>query len=258
MRILVTGYKGFIGQNTLKALSGYDVNGYEFGDPFPRVQIFDRVIHLGAISSTTEQDVEKVMVQNYDFSVMLLKRCNEIGIPFQYSSSASVYGLKAEFKEDSPVNPRSPYSWSKYLFDRYVLNNTWDITVQGFRYFNVYGPHEDHKGDQASPYYKFTQQAKTLGVIKLFEGSDKYLRDFVPVETVVDIHKKFLTIPETGIWNIGTGKAKSFQQVAEEIASKYNARIEYIPMPDNVKQHYQTFTQADLTKLNDTLRRYSS
>jgi ADP-L-glycero-D-manno-heptose 6-epimerase len=168
-----------------------------------------------------------------------------------------VYGLNKDFAENAPVDPRSPYAWSKYIFDKYVesktSNNQYNITVQGFRYFNVYGPGEDHKGDQASPYHKFTNQAKKSGVIKLFEGSDKFLRDFVPVEHVVDTHKKFLNINESGIWNIGTGEAKSFEQVAREIALKYNAVIEYIPMPENIKLHYQTYTKADITKLNKTL-----
>lgn len=261
MRLLVTGYKGFIGQNMVNALTEHTVIGYDIAEPpasIPPIHWFDGVIHLGANSSTTERNVEKILDTNLEFSVELIELCNSKGVPFQYASSASVYGLNTSFSEDSPVDPRSPYAWSKYLFDRYVLGKNWNMPVQGFRYFNVYGPHEDHKGDQASPYHKFTQQAKTFGVIKLFEGSDKYLRDFVPVETVVDIHKKFFKIPASGIWNIGTGKARSFQEVAEEIAAQYNAKIEYIPMPDNVKQHYQTFTQADLTKLNDTLNRYST
>jgi ADP-L-glycero-D-manno-heptose 6-epimerase len=149
------------------------------------------------------------------------------------------------------VNPQSPYAWSKYLFDRYITytSDSWPIKVQGFRYFNVYGPHEDHKGNQASPYHKFEKQAKDTGVIKLFEGSDKFLRDFVPVETVCKIHKHFLGVSETGIWNIGTGQPTSFEDVARMIAEKYNARIEYIPMPENLKHQYQEFTCADVGSL---------
>ena len=173
-----------------------------------------------------------------------------------------MYGLNKDFAENAPVDPRSPYAWSKYIFDKYVesktSNNQYKINVQGFRYFNVYGPGEDHKGDQASPYHKFTNQAKETGVIKLFEGSDKFLRDFVPVEYVVDVHKKFFKINESGIWNIGTGEAKSFEQVAREIALKHNAIIKYIPMPDNIKLHYQAYTKADVTKLNKTLNESSN
>lgn len=251
MKILITGYKGFIGQNMLAALSNeHNISTYEWGEPFPAIKNLDWVIHLGAISSTTETDVSKVMRQNYDFSRKLLNFCLYWEVNLQYASSASVYGLNREFKEDSPLSPQSPYAWSKYIFDRYALEQKPDtLVVQGFRYFNVYGPGEDHKRDQASPYHKFTKQAQETGVIKLFEGSENYYRDFVPVETVIDVHKTFFDVRESGIWNVGTGIAKSFQQVAEEIANKYNARIEYIPMPENIKRQYQSYTQADVTKL---------
>lgn len=253
MRILVTGHKGFIGQNMIRALDGHDLAFYEWGDTLPKVDRFDWVIHLGAISSTTETDVEKVMRQNYDFSCWLLKECNEAGVNFQYSSSASVYGLNTDFREDAPKNPLSPYAWSKYLFDRYVEQGRWFVKVQGFRYFNVYGPFEDHKGNQSSPHHKFTKQAETTGVIKLFEGSENYKRDFVPVHTIVDIHKQFLNVEESGIWNVGTGKAMSFKLLAETIAEGMEARIEIIPMPEELKAQYQTYTCADLTKLKATL-----
>ena len=142
------------------------------------------------------------------------------------------------------------------MFDRYItyLAGNWPIRVQGFRYFNVYGPHEDHKGDQASPYYKFEKQAKDTGVIKIFEGSENYSRDFVPVETVCKIHRHFLSVPDTGIWNVGTGRATSFADVARMIADKYGAKIEYIPMPDNLKSQYQTYTCADLTKIRQEIQ----
>jgi ADP-L-glycero-D-manno-heptose 6-epimerase len=161
--------------------------------------------------------------------------------------------LYNDFAEDAPANPQSPYAWSKFLFDRYVqgFKDRWTIRVQGFRYFNVYGPHEDHKGDQASPYHKFEKQAKETGVIKLFEGSENYLRDFVHVNTVVDVHKKFFDITESGLWNVGTGRATSFESVARMIAEQYSARVEYIPMPDAVKKQYQTYTCANVTRLRE-------
>ena len=254
MKILITGYKGFIGQNMTKALSDHTLSFYEPGEPLPIIQGLDWVIHLGAISSTTETNVELVMQHNYDFSRWLASECKLHGVNFQYASSASVYGMYKNFNESAPLNPQSPYAYSKFLFDRYIshLAGDWPICVQGFRYFNVYGPHEDHKGDQASPFFKFKKQARETGIIKLFEGSDQYLRDFVPVERVCDVHRQFLEINETGIWNLGTGQPRSFQSVAEEIAQQYNARIEYIPMPDNVKKQYQTYTCADL----ELLKRY--
>jgi len=258
MKILVTGYKGFIGQNLVESFKDeHDLSFFEWGEELPNIQGLDWVVHLGAISATTERDVEKVLYQNYDFSVWLINECNKHKVNLQYSSSASVYGLNLEFNETSPVQPSSPYAWSKYLFERYVAHGEWNIITQGFRYFNVYGPHEDHKGNQSSPYHKFTQQAKTTGVIKLFKGSENFLRDFVPVSLVVNTHKNFLKVKESGIWNIGMGKAKSFEDVAKEVLMEYpEARIEYIDMPDNMKNQYQAYTCADTTKLNETLQNH--
>ena len=251
MKILITGHKGFIGQNLIKELKDHDLSFYEPGDELPRVNGFDWVIHLGAITSTTETNVELVMEHNYDFSRWLANECLRHKVNFQYSSSASIYGLKSEFNESSPADPRSPYAWSKFLFDRYITHmaGNWPIKVQGFRYFNVYGPHEEHKGDQASPYHKFETQAKETGVIKLFEGSENYYRDFISVETVCKIHRHFLGVPDTGIWNVGTGRATSFESVARMIADRHGAKIQYIPMPENLKHQYQTYTCADVKLL---------
>lgn len=256
MKILITGSNGFIGQNMVNALRDeHDLKFFNWGDSLPYLNGIAICIHLGGLSSTTETDVDKILTMNYDFSRWLLGECQRFGVNFQYASSASVYGYSQNFKEDGPVDPRSPYAWSKYLFDRYVhqYRDRWKYPVQGFRYFNVYGEFEDHKGDQASPYHKFTKQAKETGVIKIFEGSENFKRDFVPVENVVKVHKKFFSLPKSGVWNIGTGTAKSFKEVAEEIAAEYNAKIEYIPMPEHIKKQYQTYTCADLTKLRSTI-----
>lgn len=250
MKILITGHHGFIGQNMAAALSRHELTFYEWGDNLPLIKGLDWVIHLGAISATTERNVEKIMQQNYDFSVWILNQCIENNVNLQYASSASVYGLSTTFKESDPVSPQSPYAWSKYLFDRRVsYTDHSNIIVQGFRYFNVYGPHEDHKGTQASPQYQFACQASTTGIIKLFENSIDYRRDFVPVETVIAVHETFFNVAESGIWNVGTGRAKSFESVGREIADKYNAIIQYVPMPEQLKNQYQIFTQADLTQL---------
>jgi ADP-L-glycero-D-manno-heptose 6-epimerase len=111
----------------------------------------------------------------------------------------------------------------------------------------------DHKLDQASPYHKFAKQARTSGVISVFEGSDNFRRDFVSVEHVVDIHQKFFNIKESGIWNIGTGKAKSFLEVAQEIAKDYGATYKFFSMPKSLQNNYQPYTCADLTKLRKTM-----
>lgn len=256
MKILITGHKGFIGQNMVNALSkDHQLTLFEWGDTFPDIKGHDWCIHLGAISSTTETDVDKVLEQNYDFSRFLINQCQQNKVNLQFASSASVYGLNSDFRETAPVNPLSPYAWSKYLFERYVsgLSDRWTIKIQAFRYFNVWGPHEDHKGEQASPYSKFEKQAKETGIIKVFEGSDGFLRDFVHVDRVVEVHKKFFNIQESGIWNVGTGKATSFKEVAESVAAKHNAKIEYIPMPDNIAKQYQKFTEANISKLRVSL-----
>lgn len=252
MKILLTGHKGFIGHNMLKALSNHDVTTYEWGDTLPEVKGHDWVVHIGAISSTTERDVDKVMNQNYDFSCMLLDECIKHNINFQYSSSASVYGLVSDFRETSFVDPRTPYSWSKYMFERYAQKQKADIHIQGFRYFNVYGPNEDHKGDQSSPHHKFKKQYEQTGKVKVFENSERYCRDFIHVDKVCDMHIDFFDVKESGIWNVGTGKPTSFMDVAK----LFTTNIETIPMPDILKDSYQKYTCADMTKTHDTLRKY--
>jgi len=252
MKILITGHEGFIGKNLAPFLDKEnDLFGYEWNpESLPDVSGYDWVIHLGAISSTTERDVDKVMLQNYEFSKWLFNQCNINGVNFQYASSASVYGTNTDFNEDAPKQPQSYYATSKYLFDRWIMQQEHKIIVQGFRYFNVYGQFEDHKGDQASPITKFFNQAKT-GTITLFENSDNYKRDFIYVGDCCNIHRYMLTTTETGIYNIGTGIATSFQTIGELVAKRFNANIEYIPMPDALKGQYQEYTCADIKKLSN-------
>jgi len=257
MKILVTGHQGFIGQNMVKYLAacGHTVEGYEYNDLFPSsLTKFDTVIHLGAISSTTERDVNKILEQNLLFSINLLTVCDEVGVKFQYASSASVYGKGPNFSEDAAGRPQSLYAWSKYAFDQYVKAGTWRIPVQGFRYFNVYGDHEEYKGDQSSPVTKFRKQACETGKISVFEGSDRYLRDFVCVDDVCRVHEKFLCVDQTGIWNVGTGNARSFLEVANAVAEKENAQVVEIAMPASLKQQYQEYTCAELTNLEKIVK----
>jgi len=167
----------------------------------------------------------------------------------QYSTSASVYGLGTIFSEDAPPDPRTPYAWSKYLFERYHARHQGKNTVQGFRYFNVYGPGEEHKGAQASPFYQFAKQAQDTGRIKVFEGSRESRRDFVPVQQVIDTHLKFLEVSTSGIFNLGTGKTKSFYEIAEQ----FGVPIDEIPLPEQLKNSYQRYTCADMSKTNQVL-----
>lgn len=249
MKILVTGHKGFIGSNMLKMLDGHEVTTFNWGDPLPTIEGLDWVMHIGANSSTTERNVEKIMVQNYDFSCWLLNQCIKHNVNFQFSSSASVYGFGAEFKETSPVDPKTPYAWTKYLFERFALTRKEQILIQGFRYFNVYGPGEEEKGDQASPYHKFKQQFESTGQIKVFENSKEYKRDFVSVEQVCKTHLDFLNVNQSGIYNVGTGNPTSFYDVAKQ----FTDNIVEIPMPDILKDSYQKYTCADMSKTNRTL-----
>lgn len=260
MKILVTGHKGFIGQNLFQHLvrKGHTVEGYEYNmAKFPHISKYDQVIHLGAISSTVETNVEKIMLQNYDFSVQLIKQCISEEMPFQYASSASVYGNTDNFSETSKKNPNSAYAWSKYLFDRQVealMKIYPQAVVQGFRYFNVYGPGETHKLHQASPISKFILEAKTKGTVTIFENSENYLRDFVCVTDVCEIHDQMLHKKVSGIFNVGTGVATSFADIAQIISKKYQVKIHTVPMPQILTHQYQTYTCADISLLNTQVK----
>tara|TARA_R110000803_G_scaffold8364_8_gene26868 strand:- start:544 stop:1371 length:828 start_codon:yes stop_codon:yes gene_type:complete len=259
MKILVTGSDGFIGQNLITHLmsEGHGVAEYEYVEnTVPDCSQFDRVIHMGAISSTTETDVEKVMKQNLDFSTKLLQVCDMQGVDLIYASSASVYGPTTHFTEDGPLLPQSPYAWSKYLFDRDVQKLDWSeyqCKIQGLRFFNVYGEHEDHKGFQMSVFHKFKEQALSTGKVHPFAGSDSICRDFIYVGDICKIISKLLVTDESGIWNVGMGEATSFGSVAKCIANKYNATVEEIPIPDSVKNQYQSFTKSNNDKLLNTI-----
>jgi len=261
MKVLVTGYKGFIGQNMVRYLKNQNMEwvGYEWGERNYNLNGIDRVIHLGAISNTTYSDVRQLLIQNYYFTETLINDCNRKGIPIQMASSASVYGIdNTTFKESDFPAPRNHYAWSKYLVEEFCNTHTFDIPVQVFRYFNVHGPMEDHKGDQASPHHKFRKQAMEKGVITLFEHSENYKRDFIHVDTICSLHSRFFNVPLSGIWNFGTGVDTSFQDVADSISLEYNAIIEFVPMPPVLKSSYQAFTKADMTLTNNTLKEYET
>ena len=254
-KVLITGHKGFIGQNFLeKAPNDWNISTYEWGEEFPKIKGLDWLIHLGAISSTTETNVEKILEQNINSSIKIFEDCLKYDVNFQWSSSASVYGKTDSFKETDSCKPLNLYALSKYMFEEYV-NKKYDknIISQGFRYFNVFGPHEDHKGFQASPIHNFTKQAKETKQINVFENSEYFRRDFVHVDKIIKTHIDMIDSDESGIWNVGNGFTISFMNIAETIAKEYDAKINFIPMPKNIESHYQSYTCADMSKLQKSL-----
>lgn len=287
--ILVTGGFGFIGSNLIRLLNSrsiidivivddltdgrkmmnlvncqfsriYDPD--EFFDQFTEWDKVAFIFHEGAISSTREMNGKLMLKRNFYFSQQLFGKAFEHKIPFQYASSASVYGTispNTSVPENAPMNPQTPYAFSKYLFDIEMMKllnsehfNKMEFNIQGLRYFNVYGPNESHKDDQASPITKFTKQARETGKIKIFEGSENIFRDFIHVNDVVKIKLELaFGRMRSGIFNIGTGKTVSFFQVADLIAKKENASIEVIPFPEEYKNAYQYWTCADIRKLHE-------
>lgn len=220
------------------------------------------IFHQGACSTTTEWDGRYMMDNNYTYSKELLHFSIERSIPFIYASSAAVYGINTKFIEKSEnENPINVYGYSKLLFDDYVraLKPEPKSQVVGLRYFNVYGPRESHKGSMASVAFHFNSQIKESGELKLFEGSHGYadgeqLRDFIYVDDVVNVNLWLMDNPDvSGIYNIGTGTAKSFNDVANAVIA-WHARgeIKYIPFPDTLKDSYQSFTEADINSLRCT------
>jgi len=249
--IILTGHEGFIGKNFLKKLEHKDVLLIEKDDAFRFVREFDEwdkvelILHQGAISSTTEKNIRTIYHNNVAFTLFLLEFAMEHQIPMKYASSASVYG-----NTQGEINPLNQYAISKLQIDYCVLDNLDKFSlIQGFRYFNVYGDGEDHKGDQASPVSKFTKQVRETGSLSLFKGSDKFLRDFICVDDVVDIVLN--NQQPSGIYDLGTGAPISFQEVAELVSEKEKGKIEYIDFPKHLEGKYQYHTCADMNWTNN-------
>ena len=242
--IIVTGSKGFIGQNFLKALKDKEIKEVEKNDSWHFRQSFkdwnkvELILHQGAISHTTSTNLKALQHFNVEFSQWILQQAIKYQIPIKYASSASVYGHTL-----TDMNPLNYYAISKLTVDYWIQDHINEFSfIQAFRYFNVYGEGEENKGDQASPISKFTKQVKEDGKIKLFEGSDKFLRDFVFVDDVVDIVLN--NDKPSGFYDLGTSNPTSFQEVGELVAKKYNGTIECIPFPEYLKDKYQKYTCA--------------
>ena len=242
--IILTGSQGFIGKNFIKKLQE-PVIEVEKEDAFKFLSKFDKwdevslILHQGAISSTTEQNINTLHHNNVAFTLMLFDYAIKYQIPVKFASSASVYG-----NTNGQINPLNYYAITKLQIDYFIQDNLDKFSsIQSFRYFNVYGEGEDHKGDQASPISKFTKQVRETGKLKLFEGSDQFLRDFVCVDDIVSVVLN--NEAPSGIYDLGTGEPISFQDVAELVIKKEGGEIELIPFPDHLQGKYQTYTCAD-------------
>ena len=288
--IVITGGAGFIGSNLVQALNAHGrndilvVDHLKNGVKFKNIadgeildyldkdsfledvragcelgEKTDAIVHLGACSSTTEWDGHFMMHNNYEYSKALLHYCLERRIPYIYASSASVYGGGRVFKEQrSHEEPLNVYGYSKFLFDQYVrrLMPSFQSQVVGLRYFNVYGPRESHKDSMASVAFHLNNQLLESGRLRLFEGCDGYAdgeqrRDFVYVGDTCKVKLWLLDNPKvSGIYNVGTGRSQSFNEVAQAVIDWHGSgEIEYIPFPENLRGCYQSHTEADISAL---------
>jgi len=298
---IVTGACGFVGSNLVKALNQRGISNIIAVDNLTQADKFrnltdceiadyldkseflslledgqfdgavEAVLHQGACSDTMEADGRYMMANNYRYSLAVLDFCQAEQVPLLYASSASVYGGGQVFREERGFEaPLNVYGYSKFLFDQVVRQRLPSATSQiaGFRYFNVYGPRESHKGRMASVAFHHFNQFRATGKVKLFEGYGGYAngeqrRDFVYVGDVVKVNMDFLDSHTSGIYNLGTGRAQSFNELAVATVNACNGGkpalsltelvaqglIEYIPFPEALKGKYQSFTQADLGQL---------
>jgi ADP-L-glycero-D-manno-heptose 6-epimerase len=285
--IVVTGAAGFIGSNLVLGLNAKgerdiiavddlsdgtkcrNLAEAEIADYLDRDEFLARVerdemprpravFHQGACSATTEWNGKYMMDVNYRYSKALLRWCERHQTPYIYASSASVYGMGTQgFRESRECErPLNMYAYSKFLFDQYVRRVQPSTQVVGLRYFNVYGPREQHKGGMASTAFHFNNQILKDGECRLFEGSDGYgpgeqRRDFIHVDDVVAMNLWFWERPDrSGIYNCGTGRAQPFNDIAKAVIAWHGkGAVKYVPFPDNLVGRYQSFTEADHARL---------
>ena len=229
----------------------------------------DAIIHMGAISATTERDFNKLVEANIHYSQDLWIWCTEQRVPFFYASSAATYGDGSAGYDDASIEklrPLNGYGYSKHFFDQWVLKQTPENSPPawaGFKFFNVYGPNEYHKERMASVAFHTFNQFSDTGTMKLFKGTKKgikdgeQLRDFVYVKDCANIVAHFFSAALTkkpaanGIYNIGTGQARSFKDLATNVIANMDKKphITYIDMPEDLQGKYQYFTEANMTKL---------
>ena len=192
--------------------------------------------------------------QNLEFSQWLFNQCNLHGTHLQYASSSSVYGNVKDFSEYAPCQPQTAYAWSKYLFDRWVFQQPVNIYVQGFRYFNVYGKWMHLRGNRANAIHKWRTQARKEGKVTVWDTAEHVKRDWTWVGDVCRLHIDFIKqVNGSGIWNVGSGLAHSFLDIAEEIAEQEGVPIELESVPQQELARFRSKTCADLKHLKETI-----
>ena len=232
----------------------WDVEGWVWNPKeLPDVKLYDWIIHLNECNPD-DTDIERVLEENLDFSQWLFKECQKYTVNLQYASSSSVYGDTKDFSEYAPCNPQTPYAWSKYLFDRWVLQQEHSAYVQGFRYFDVYGKFMHLQGNNANVIYVWQEQAKIEGKITVWENAEHIKRDWTWVGDVCRLQIDFIkAVRGSGIWNVGSGLTHSMLDIAEEIAELAGVPLEIVSVPagNNIRRRGKTC--ADLTKLKSTV-----
>ena len=224
------------------------------------------IVHMGACSSTTERDADYLWNNNYLYTKTLAEWSLQRGIRFIYASSAATYGDGTQgFSDDhSKINELKPinmYGYSKQVFDLWALKNHVENKIAGIKFFNVFGPNEYHKADMTSVIFKAFHQIKETGFVKLFKSYlPKYpdggqMRDFVYIKDCIDVMWWFFNNPPAnGIFNLGTGKARTWNDLIKAVftAMGIKTNIEYIEMPESLRNQYQYFTEAKMDKLKAT------